>query len=87
MYQVTFTPDGEADLARLGKPLSQRVLEKLRWLAEHFEVLTPEPLTGRWQGVFKLRVGDYRVLYTFDKAETKIVVHFVKHRRDVYRTK
>ena len=87
MYQVTFTPDGEVDLARLSKPLGQRVLKKVRWLAEHFQALTPEPLTGEWHGVFKLRVGDYRVLYTFDKTETKIVVHFVKHRRDVYRTK
>lgn len=85
MYQVKFTPDAEADLARLSKPVAQRILKKLRWLAEHFDVIAPEPLTGEWQGVFKLRVGDYRVLYTFDKVETNIIVHFVKHRREVYK--
>jgi mRNA-degrading endonuclease RelE of RelBE toxin-antitoxin system len=31
-------------------------------------------------------VGDYRVLYTFSKTETSITVHFVRHRRDVYKT-
>lgn len=87
IYHVAFTPAAEADLARLDKPIAQRILKKLRWLAENFEVMTPEHLTGEWQGVFKLRVGDYRVLYTFDKAETKIVVHFVKHRREVYKTR
>lgn len=65
MYDVKFTPDAEADLARLSKAIAQRVLKKLRWVAENFETVTPELLTGDWQGVFKLRVGDYRALYTF----------------------
>jgi len=87
MYHVTLTPGAEADLACLDKPIARRVLKKLRWLAENFETTMLEPLTGEWQGVFKLRVGDYRLLYTFDKTETKITVHFVKHRSEVYKTK
>ena len=85
MYQVDFTSNAEADLARLDVPVVQRVLKRLRWLAENFEAITPEALTGQWQGVFKLRVGDYRVLYTCDKAQQKIIVHFVRHRREVYK--
>ena len=86
MYQVVFTPDAEADLARLDTPVAQRVLKKLRWLAQNLDVITPEGLTGQWQGVFKLRVGDYRVLYTFDRTQQKVVVHFVRHRREVYKS-
>ncbi|MBM3334691.1 type II toxin-antitoxin system RelE/ParE family toxin [Candidatus Sumerlaeota bacterium] len=82
-----FTDGAEADLARLDKPIAQRVLKRLRWLAENFETITPETLTGQWQGVFKLRVGNYRVLYACDRAEQKITVHFVRHRREVYKTK
>jgi mRNA-degrading endonuclease RelE of RelBE toxin-antitoxin system len=37
--------------------------------AENIVSLIPEPLTGQFEGVFKLRVGDYRVLYTLDKTE------------------
>ncbi|MEM4204877.1 MAG: type II toxin-antitoxin system RelE/ParE family toxin [Candidatus Methanomethylicaceae archaeon] len=85
MFQVEFTTSAETDLARLDKPVAQRVLKKLRWLAENFEAITPETLTGQWQGVFKLRVGDYRVLYTCDREKQKIVVHFVRHRREVYK--
>lgn len=85
MYQVDFTSNAEADLARLDVPVAQRVLKRLRWLAENFEAITPEALTGQWQGVFKLRVGDYRVLYTCDEAQQKIIVHFVRHRREVYK--
>lgn len=84
MYRVDFTRGAEKDLARLDASIAQRVLKKLRWLAENFETIRPEALTGPWQGVFKLRVGDYRVLYTYDREKQRIVVHFIRHRREVY---
>lgn len=87
MYHVDFTPDAEADLARLDTSIAERVFKKLRWLAENYNSIKQEALTGEWQGVFKLRVGDYRVLYTFDKAKQKIIVHFVRHRNEVYKIK
>jgi mRNA interferase RelE/StbE len=85
MIEVDFTPAAEADLARLDADTAQRVFLKLRWLAENFAAVKPEALTGQWQGVFKLRVGDYRILYTLHKGSQKITVHFVRHRREVYK--
>jgi mRNA interferase RelE/StbE len=46
MYDVEFTAEAEADLDRLSKSVAQRILKKIRWLAENFEVIVPEPLTG-----------------------------------------
>jgi mRNA interferase RelE/StbE len=40
-------------------------------------------LQGRSE--FKLRVGDYRVLYEFDLNRGRIYLHYVGHRRDIYR--
>ena len=85
MYHVKFTPAARDDLKRLDKPIAQRIFSKIHWLAENFDALTPEPLAGQWQGVYKLRVGDYRVLYTFDAGESMLVVRFVRHRREVYK--
>jgi len=85
MFQVDFTPVAEADLACLDKPIAQRMLKRIRWLAENFGAITPEALTGPWQGVFKLRVGDYRVLYTCDREKQRIIVRFIRHRREVYK--
>ncbi len=88
MYEVEFTSAAESDLARLSKTIAQRILKKIRWLAENFENVTPEPLTGEWKGLYKLRVGDYRVLYTFSQVERRvIIVHLIKHRREVYKTR
>ncbi len=85
MYKVGFTPNADDDLTHLDAPIAQRVLKKLRWLAENFDDVKPEALTGQWGSMFKLIVGDYRVLYTFDKTVQNIIVHFVKHRREVYK--
>ncbi len=88
MYEVEFTSAAESDLARLSKTIAQRILKKIRWLAENFEDVTPESLTGDWKGLYKLRVGDYRVLYTFSQVERRvIIVHLIKHRREVYQTR
>ena len=87
MYQVEFTPLAESDLASLDRPTGQRVLLRLRWLAENLDITTPESLSGRWKGVFKLRIGDYRALYTFNRSGRSITVHLVRHRREVYKTR
>ena len=76
----------EADVRRLDPAVADRVIRKLRWLAENVDSIRAETLTGRLQGVCKLRVGSYRVLYTADAAAAQIVVHFIRHRRDIYKT-
>ena len=43
MYEVEFTAEAEDDLVDLSKTVAQRVLKRIRWLAENFEVITPVP--------------------------------------------
>ena len=85
MYNVKFTARALEQLEGLDKPIAQQVLKKLHWMAENFDQITHLPLSGNLKGVFKLRVGDYRALYTFDRTE--IVVHFVQHRQEICKSK
>jgi len=80
MYRIEFLPAALAALARLDKAVAQRILKKLRWLAEHFDAAKLESLSGTLAGLLKLRVGDYRVIY----EEGLLTVHLVGHRRDIY---
>ena len=73
------------DMFRLSQENAQRILTKIRWLAENFDAIRPEQLTGQWAGAYKLRVGDYRVLYTHGTAVGELVIHLFRHRREVYR--
>ena len=47
------------------------------------EVFPHQRLQGRSE--FKLRVGDYRVLYEFEVKQGRIYLHYVGHRRDIYK--
>jgi len=85
MHQVQLTQTSVEDLERLDKPVAQRILDKINWLAENIDLIDPEQLTGEWKKVYKLRVGDYRVLYTFDNVDKNIVIHLIRHRREVYK--
>ena len=38
-----------------------------------------------FKGMFKLRIGDYRVIYSLDYDQEEMTVWTVKHRKDVYK--
>jgi len=84
MYDVEFQEDAERDLQRLDKPTARRVVERIRWLAEHFDATKAETLKGEWSRFFKLRVGNYRVLYKVLREEHRIEIYRIRHRREVY---
>jgi mRNA interferase RelE/StbE len=84
MYQVEFSPRAAEDFERLDQVMADRVLKKLGWLAENFDSVKLEPLSGPLAGLFKLRVGDYRVIYQVDRAKKVLTVRLVGHRREIY---
>jgi mRNA interferase RelE/StbE len=71
------------DLQKIDKPVIKRILNKISWFSQHFDNITPESLTGDMAGLFKLRVGDWRVIYTIEKDA--IIIKAVGHRREIYR--
>ena len=85
-FEVELTATAVDDLGRLDATVADRVVAKLRWLSENADQIRTETLSGQWRCVCKLRVGDYRVIYTRDSRARRIVVHFVRHRSYVYRS-
>lgn len=71
-------------MARIDKPIRDRILHKIQWLASHPD-RPAEALGGEFAGLLKLRVGAYRVIYSRDIAQRGLTVHAVGHRRDIYR--
>jgi len=85
MYDLRVLEAAENDLARLDRTTARRIVTRIQWLAEHLDETTPELLTGTLSGFFKLRAGDYRVIYRVFKTKNLIVIHRIGHRREVYR--
>lgn len=83
-YSVEYEPEAIADLNILTQAVQERVINKINWLADNFDQLTPQPLTADLTGFFKMRVGDYRVIYEFNREKRIIFIDRIGHRRDVY---
>lgn len=83
-WKVKFTVEAEKDLDKLDKQIRERVLEKILWLKDNFDQIIPLPLGGRWQGFFKLRVGDWRVIYEVEDVKKRLTIHLIDHRDKVY---
>lgn len=83
-YSVEYEPEALADLERLTQAVRERVINKITWLAENFDQITPQALTDNLSGFFKLRVGDYRVIYEFSRDDEVISIDRIRHRREVY---
>lgn len=85
MYRVRLLDAASKELAQLDKPIARRIVERIHRLAENLADANLETLTGEFQGMFKLRVGDYRVIYELLRDEQLIMIHAIGHRREVYR--
>lgn len=82
-YVVHLKRSAEKELADLPREVHRRIIKRLLALRAN-----PRPPGAKklWGGDrYRIRVGDYRVLYTIDDALQKIEVSAVGHRREVYR--
>ena len=80
--KVSYKASVTGDLRRLDPPTARRIIQKLE------QALTADlhagvPLTGEFHGLFKYRVGDYRVIYT--NIPDGVLVLRIAHRKDAYR--
>lgn len=85
MFTPRILKNASRQLKKLDPPVARRIIDQIRWLAEHFEEITPEPLKGDLAGLFKYREGDYRIIYQPLHKERLIVVHEIGHRREIYK--
>ena len=84
-YELRLLEEATRDLERLDRTVGRRIANRLEWLRNNFENITPEALTGSLTGFYKFRIGDYRAIYEILRAERTIVVHMIDHRSKIYR--
>lgn len=84
-WSLHFSKQAEGDIAVLDVLIRKRVIEKLEWLMENFDSLIPVPLGAEWSDFFKLRVGDWRVVYTIQWVNHRIIVEYIDRRDKIYK--
>ncbi len=83
-FAIKFTPQAEDDLSRIDKTIARSISNKIDWLSNNIENIIPAPLKGKFKGKFKLRVSDWRVVYSFENSTQTITAYAVRHRSEVY---
>lgn len=83
MVSVEWDERAVADLDNVDFSIAQKIVAKVSWLVEYYVSITPELLRYDMKGIYKLRVGDYRVLYVV--SNEVIIIKMVDHRSRVYK--
>jgi len=65
--------------------IQQLVETKVDNLGTRLDLYSHHRLTGRPE--YRLRVGDYRALYEFDAEAGRLFLHYIGHRREIYKSK
>jgi mRNA interferase RelE/StbE len=84
MYRVLLERSAERDLGRLSSRVHDRVIAALQELAANPRPPGCRKLVGS-KNDWRIRVGDYRVIYEIADSVREVRVNRVRHRREVYR--
>ncbi len=78
-----FSQEFDAALRRTPDDQRALILDKITEMGRRLETFPHYRMSGREE--YRLRVGDYRVIYQFDSARGVVSLVTVGHRREVYR--
>jgi len=81
-YEVRIISSAEKEMNRLPKTVHARLSKKILSLEDNPRPRGVRKLGGREE--YRLRVGDYRILYTIDDRNHIVTILAVGHRREVY---
>ena len=82
MSKVSVSPEGKTQLDRLPKTIRARIYALVERLERWPQVSGAKPLRGKLAGKFRLRTGDYRLLFRVEGSN--IIVERIGHRGGFY---
>lgn len=83
-FEVRFKKSVLKDVASLAKTDRERLLDAIeRALA--VDPYKGKALTGEFKGLYRRRVGNFRIVYQIEKTSSSLLILRIGHRKDVYR--
>jgi mRNA interferase RelE/StbE len=81
-YEVFILRRAQKELANLPKPNYLRIRDSIAELGSNPRPIGCKKLTGR-EG-WRIRSGDYRIIYEIDDPQRRVIVLNIGHRKDIY---
>ena len=85
MYKVAYLDSVENDLKRLDKAIVKKIIGRIETYLARDPKGLGKALKGEFQGYWRYRWGDYRVVYKISEKEILILILRIAHRKEVYR--
>mgnify|MGYP003325899470 CR=1 FL=1 len=83
MHEVRIGRSATKELESLPDKVIARIAAKIDGLAEHPRPTGAKKLVGA-DDLWRVRVGDYRIIYAVDDAEAVVEIRVIRHRKDAY---
>ncbi len=83
MYELRLTRNAQKDLRKLHDPTLARILKAIEALKTNPRPPGSKKLAGA-EDLWRIRVGNYRVIYSIEDTIRVVTVTRVAHRKDVY---
>lgn len=84
-YRVELSKDASKELRKLDRTTQERMMKALALLRDHPRPPSVTALKGR-QGYLRIRVGNYRIVYTIKDNQLLVLVLTVGHRDSIYKS-
>lgn len=84
-YRILIDSRAAKQLERLPKPIAGRIDQAIAALADHPRPPASKLLRGKLKNGWRVRIGDYRILYRIDDERQEVAIFHIGHRREVYR--
>jgi mRNA interferase RelE/StbE len=83
-YAITFARSARKEIEALSRPIVARVLNRIEALGRDPRPSGCRKLVGTGN-LWRIRVGDYRVIYEIDDGRQTVDISAIRHRSDAYR--
>jgi mRNA interferase RelE/StbE len=83
-FEINWKTSAEHDLRRIDKQYISRILNVIESLAENPFPAQSKKLRDS-EASYRIRIGDYRVIYQVDTKGEIITIYHIRHRKDAYK--
>lgn len=87
VYKIDFAPRTEQQLNLIPKNIRKLIFDRIDKLRTNSRPEGVEPLQGVEKGLFRIRQGDYRIVYSIQDQKLLILIVRIVHRKEVYKKK
>jgi mRNA interferase RelE/StbE len=76
-FRLAFRPAVIQDLSQIDSAMAQRLFDKTKWIASNVDNLRHKPVAPNLPGLSKYAVGDWRIFYSIDRADSLVDIHAI----------